>query len=175
MIRRTSQTEMRTVRRLLDVVTALDNLGWKKGEDQWLVLDNRRNGFVQTWRHRKHQCVLEWSDEFNPRRPKQGPYRAQTMPKKGRVLVQGAHPRGAFSLFENDLVSFSKVIVAFFSFWSGKPRPDLLYWRDLTRDLHRQEQWQKSRGIKPWCGSFPKKRWRKNGHEQIARRTIGDD
>ncbi len=108
-----------------EVAQDLFALGLKRPDSTYMILDGGKRGFVQVARV-TGGYIAEWGNPLKPGGKSGGVARAQKERDPGAELEQ------RFRAHEGDVLNAAEAVDLLLAFWLGKPRPDELYWRELS-------------------------------------------
>jgi hypothetical protein len=118
-----------------EVVCVLTQLGWKKQDDDFLVLDDDQRGFTQVRQTKKGQYLAEWRGPLASHRPGDALARAQLGRVRGKLLYRGRRGTDAFPIYAGEMLTICDALEILCAFWKQKHRPARFVWRDLSKFL----------------------------------------
>jgi len=106
------------------------------GDDPFAILEDRRHYFVQCYAHKRRFCV-EWRENFDTITWKDYVHWRALLPKQSEA-PQGK-PRREHGHSNHETLMFADTLRIFQAFVQEKPRPSRYHWRDIRRQLERED------------------------------------
>ena len=129
---RTKQTDWREAKSIDELATSLAALGWRKRDDDFLILEDESRGFAQVAHYRSGKYIAEWRTSHSGKL-----LRAQTRKSLGRILDRPPRNSSKFAIYQCDILKLQDGLDILNEFWLGKKKPRSFFWRDLTPCLLR--------------------------------------